>query len=338
MNIFRNNKCYSRFYYSSEIEFEVEIVENSKTFFGEKTIYINAKKKIDSKSLGGTIPDGFLFDLSDLNDPQFYLVEVELSKHGFFNHIFPQLTKFFAFFKNHKQQKVLIEKLYSLVSEDELIKAEFKKHIGSREIYKFLIDILDNSQNILLIIDGAKKELPEVSDIYTDTWGRMVKALIVQKFVNNGDIVYSMDPEYETLEYIEEEVTEPTTEIPEEYHLDGAQENVKAIYEQLKISVVKIDSGLIFNPQKYYISIKANKNICFIKVRKKKIRLIVMMSEDDIRQIVTHHIVIPLSAGVQGFYNGPCAAVDIENLDDFHEIRECISEVNKRSKGEIEIS
>ena len=75
---------------------------------------MDVKKKIDNNFLGGVIPDGFLLDFSDKKNPEFYLVEVELVKHSFFNHIFPQITKFFAFFKNPNSQGKLIEKLYAI--------------------------------------------------------------------------------------------------------------------------------------------------------------------------------------------------------------------------------
>lgn len=56
-----------------------------------------------------------------------------------------------------------------LIEKDKGLKNEFKKLIGNQEIYKFIIDLLDNSQNILLIIDGEKKELPEITNTYTIT-------------------------------------------------------------------------------------------------------------------------------------------------------------------------
>ncbi|PLX52496.1 MAG: hypothetical protein C0612_02135 [Desulfobulbaceae bacterium] len=49
--------------YPLEDNFETDIFDNSKSFFDAKTILIDAKKKIQSKSLGGTIPDGFFFDV-----------------------------------------------------------------------------------------------------------------------------------------------------------------------------------------------------------------------------------------------------------------------------------
>jgi len=105
MTIIGNGKRYTQTKYSSEKDFEEDVVLSSKMLFGRDTIYINAKKKIDSKSLGAAVPDGFFFDFSDSSDPQFYIVEVELREHSFYNHIFPQVTKFFAFFKNTKLQK-----------------------------------------------------------------------------------------------------------------------------------------------------------------------------------------------------------------------------------------
>src|SRR3990172_5786085 len=149
MTIIGNGKRYIEHKFSSEKEFEDEVVEVSNILFGKDTIYINAKKKIESKSLGGSVPDGFFFDFSDQNDPQFYIVEVELCTHNFFNHIFPQITKFFAFFKNNKLQKALIDKLFSIINTDDSLKSEFKKYLGQQEVYKFLSDIIESSQNIL---------------------------------------------------------------------------------------------------------------------------------------------------------------------------------------------
>ena len=126
MILFQNGKKYIESKYTIESEFEQEIVSSHKLFFGRDVIYIDAKKKIGSHALGNTIPDGFLFDMSDPDNREFYLVEVELESHDFYNHIFPQITKFFAFFKNSKRQKELVEKLFSTVNTDAELKRQFK--------------------------------------------------------------------------------------------------------------------------------------------------------------------------------------------------------------------
>src|SRR3990167_10705056 len=174
MNLFLSGKKFREYRYNKEDEFEYEVVSNSKLFFGHNSIYIDAKRKIQSKSFGGSIPDGFLFDLSDKDNPEFYLVENELSSHDFFNHIFPQITKFFAFYKNRQSQSDLVEKIFSIVNTDHNLKGEFKKYLGEREIFKFIKDTIDISQNILLIIDNDMSELPEIITTYADTWVKMV--------------------------------------------------------------------------------------------------------------------------------------------------------------------
>jgi predicted transport protein len=328
MAIIGNGARYVESKFPAEKDFEDDVVNASKMLFGKSTVYINAKRKIESKSLGGTVPDGFFFDFSDSTDPQFYIVEVELSRHRFYEHIFPQITKFFAFFKNTKQQKTLVDKLFSIVNTDDALRGEFKKYLGQTEIYKFLSDIVESSQNILLIADGAIPELPEIMDTYTDTWGKMVRYLEIKKYISGGDTIYSITPDFETLQYTEtpsEEIEdeEAETERPkysEEYHLDGVSTLSKEIYGRIKAIASRLDDSLVFNPQKYYVSIKANKNIAFIKVRNKKVRFIVMMPESEIRKCVSHYPVASLSAPVQQFYNGPCAAVDISNLDSIDEL------------------
>ena len=79
MTIISNGRRFDLSKYKSEKEFEAEIVDSSKVLFGRATIYIDAKKKIESKTLGATVPDGFFFDFADPTDPQFYIVEVELA-------------------------------------------------------------------------------------------------------------------------------------------------------------------------------------------------------------------------------------------------------------------
>jgi hypothetical protein len=55
--------------FKSEEELEKTVIGHSKTFFGDKTIYFDLKNRVDSKSLGASIPDGFLFDFKDAENP-----------------------------------------------------------------------------------------------------------------------------------------------------------------------------------------------------------------------------------------------------------------------------
>ena len=164
-------------------------------------------------------------------------------------------------------------------------------------------------------------------ETYTDTWGKMVLYLEIRKYISFNDTIYTITPDFETLQYEdldssvdidEEDVVEKYNE---SYHLDGVGQNVKDIYQQIKSFASEINSELIFNTQKYYISIKAGKNIAFLKIRNKKVRFIAMMPEERIREFIRNHQVASLSQPVQDFYNGPCASVDITTNSNMDEIR-----------------
>jgi predicted transport protein len=325
MKLFSNNKTFHQFQFSLESDFEKEVVLNSKQFFGSNSIYIDAKRKIQTKSIGNSIPDGFLFDLSDKKNPEFYIVEVELAKHDFYSHIFPQITKFFGFYKNFKSQNELVEKIFQFISNDEDLKKEFKKFLGEKEIYKFVKDTLDRSQNVLLIIDGEKKELPEIIDTYSDTWGKMLKLIQIKKFTNNGETIYTMHPEFENLEFaeIEDDMLDNSEEVEytEEFHLTGSTEAVRQIYSELKADMLNANPALLFNPKKHYIAIKKDKNVCFLKFSNKKIRIIVMQSEDKTRIEIKNHTIKSLSASVQKFWNGPSCAMIVETTEHLDEVK-----------------
>jgi len=311
MKLFSNKKTFHQFQFSLESDFEKEVVLNSKQFFGSNSIYIDAKRKILTKSIGNSIPDGFLFDLSDKKNPEFYIVEVELAKHDFYSHIFPQITKFFGFYKNFKSQNELVEKIFQFISNDEDLKKEFKKFLGEKEIYKFVKDTLDRSQNVLLIIDGDKKELPEIIDTYSDTWGKMLKLIQIKKFINNDEIIYTMHPEFENLEFaeIEDDILDNSEEVEynEDFHFKGSTEVVRQIYNELKTDLLNVNPTLIFNTKKHYIAIK--------------LRIIIMQSEEKTRNEIKHHTIKQLAASVQKFWNGPSCALIVETTEHLNEVK-----------------
>lgn len=334
--IYQNGIRYVERQYKLETDFERLVVNSSKTFFGQNTIFIDSKKKIDNTSFGGVIPDGFLFDFSDKKNPEFYLVEVELSKHSFFNHIFPQITKFFAFYKNSSSQGKLIEKIYSIFEDDQELRNELKLKIGKKEIFKFLKDIIENSQ-ILLIIDGEKKELPEIIETYTDTWGKMVKVAILKEYIGDSSQVspiYSLSPDFkniETIDIIIDNKDEQTlkTAYTEQFHLEDVNENTLSIYTKLREQLLERIPSLQFNSQRYYVSLRKKRNFAFIKIRKKKIGIIAMLKEEKIREKISRHEISSLAESVQKFYNGPCARIEIDNDRNLEEIINMLVEIQK---------
>ena len=322
--VFYNKNKFQEYAYNQEKDFEDVVRKNTKLIFGASTIYIDLKTRIETISLGGSIPDGLLFDVNSIDSPEFYLVEVELAKHDFYKHIFPQITRFFAFYRNSKAQNSLIEKVFAVIQADKELEKEFKQFLKGREIFKFIKDTIENSQNILLVIDDMKPELPEMTDTYTE-WSKMVKIVVLKEYRYSDDKILSLTPDFESLalgEISGIKTEEETGKIPrtEEYHLDGVEPQVKEVYQTIKSRLLAFKPSLRFNPQKYYISIIDKKNFAYIYIRRRKINLTVVLPESVIRNSIKHHKVESESEGVQKFYGGECATITIEDDSNLDEI------------------
>jgi hypothetical protein len=337
MILYTGGRKFSEYRYPLESEFEKDVSNASDQIFGVDAIYIDAKRKIGGGSLGNSIPDGFLFDMSNPQNCEFYLVEVELEHHHFYDHIFPQITKFFAFFNNSTRQRELVDKLFNLINSDTILREQFKKYLGQTEIFKFLNDTIDNSQNILLLLDGPKPEMPEIMTTYSDTWGKMVKVLIVKKYTCDSEAIFSVDPEFDSIEYpvpaTEEIQTSGNQQMvyTEDDHLKNVTEPIRAAYECLKRSLA---SRCAFNPTSSYISCKTNKNIAFLRVRKKKIWLTPMLPEAKTQEIVKNHTASSVPEHVQkSYYAYPCRLADVlitgpEHIDEIVAVLQAAVEYN----------
>jgi predicted transport protein len=328
--------------YNNEEDFETLIIENSVTIFGKTSIYIDVKHRLASSSLGITIPDGILLDLSDPDCPEFYLVEVELQTHDFFRHIFPQITKFFAFYQKPSEHLKLTERIFSIFKQDNEISNKLKSIIGSKEIYKFLKDTIENSHNILIIIDGPKPEFDEIMNTYMDTWGKMVKVQIVNHFKDENHNILTSNPPFQELELINpvatstEEGISETLQFTEEFHLKDINENVKDVYDRLKKTFLKIKNTIKFNPTRIYIGVYDTRNIAYIQFRKKKVHMIVLLPEKEVKSSIKsqYHEVRSLSEDAQRTWGGknPNCSVDIFDIKDFDEIEKLLQQVVSRNE------
>ena len=322
MGIYFKGTVFHKKQYKYESEFEDMIFKNSTLFFGEDTILIQTKTKISGSSLGNTIPDGFLFDFSDMNDIKFFLIEVELSKHSFYKHIFPQITKFFSFLRTSNPNQIeLVDEMYRIISTNENLLMKFKEKIKDEELYKVLKDTIESSQDILILIDEDLPEFKDIQETYTDTWDKYVKILKVEEYVNDKDSIYSITPDFKILTeteavFIQDENSIGAKKYTEEFHMEDKTELVKKTYQKIRDSL----SEFTFNCQRYYISIRNSRNFAFLKFKKKFIRLVVMLPEDEVKKIVTNYELQTPGIGVQNFYNGPCTYILIKNLDHIDEV------------------
>lgn len=331
--IYMDSKKFSETIFKNEEEFEKIIEKNSKQFFGKDTVYFSLKNKIESKTLGASIPDGFLFDFKDRENPEFYIIEVELSKHDFYKHIFPQITKFFAFFKNSTSRNNLIERLFHFIKSSQEIESEFRKYLGRKEIYKASKDIIENSQNILLVIDEDKPEFQEVFETYTDTWDKMVKVEILKQYVAEDRKIFTLTPDFEDIGLIESPGQEETeTKYTEEYHCEDVSNKIVSIYENIKNKMIALDSKIKINPQRYYISLRERRNFGFIKIKKKKLQIVIMLPYEIGEKNIKKYKLTQLSEGVQNFYNGPSFMVTLEDDNSIKEVIDALEKAYKKQQ------
>lgn len=206
------------------------------------------------------------------------------------------------------------------------MKKEFKKYLGRREIYKALKDTIDNSQNILLIIDENKPELQEVFETYTDTWDKMIKVEILKQYKCDETTIFTMSPDFEKLEFVEAPTKGIEEKYTERYHLEGIDGKIASIYDDIKKGMEQLDPVIKVNPQKYYISLRKKKNFAFMQIRRKKLHIVIMLPYETGSQLIKKHNLTQLSMPIQKFWGSACFKVTLENKANLDEILKALEE------------
>jgi predicted transport protein len=300
--------------FRSAKELEQLVSLNHKTLFGPHSFFIPVQAKAYGLFGKGFDPAGFLFDLSDPAKPKFYVVEIRLSTQEFYTNIFSRLTRFLSYFKNQEN----FEKLCKIIGKNKKVEVELKSRMGSNEITDYLAGIIVNRSFILFVTDGEIKEMPEAMSVYLTAW-QMVKTVFIRKYSSNGNTICTMVPSFSEL-HLNGKKRIPNAPVNEEYHLEDATDEIKSVYNKIKTELLKVNNQLQFNPQKYYISMRKDRNLAFFHFARKKISLVVMNSEKDTRKQIKNHEVKALTEKVQKFWNGPSCTIVIENSSNSQEV------------------
>jgi len=300
--------------FQSGKELEELVLENSKTFFGENVLLFKNKNEARDERY----PDKFLIDFSNAEKPRLYLVEVILPDESF-GQYFVRITHFLALLRNKRNHEELMWKLYNIVNSDEKRKKELQALMQEYvEIPEFLSTSLENKSLVLLITGGEKSELSLLTETYVETWGKMLKTLIIRKYSDEGKITYPTSPAFADL--LKNDKGKPEViRCTEADHLLAVSETIRSIYTEIKTALLKADDSIKFNVKKIYISVRKNKNLAFFHLRK-RISLVVMNPEDDTRKQIKHHEIKSLPASVQKFWNGPSCTIIIENSVNLAEV------------------
>ena len=205
--LWNKNNRYLEIPYERESELEEAVNKVKEALFGSTRIYLDDKKKIGKKGGTNNLPDGYLIDLTNRQDPKIFVVENDLSSHQHLKHIAVQILEFSLSFETSKVKvkNVIKEMLHKRKSE--WTKCEdFAKRNGYENVDYLLESIIHkkDSFNALLIIDELGEELETV---LISRFKFPVEVTTLKRFKNqNGEILYDFQP-------LLNEVTEDTEKV-----------------------------------------------------------------------------------------------------------------------------
>ena len=286
-------------------EMEQVILKNYKSFFGQQSFLISLPKKDESVFPQGNLPSGLLLDLSDFIKPKLYIIDVSLEKQSLIETVLPRVARHISQLMNPE----FAEKLSGIIAKDKYIAKELKTKLKPADVPAYLKSAIIGRPSILLISDDEMKDLKQLITTFGKEW-QSVKNIILKKYASNGHTFCIMSPLFTEINGNGKKRT-PNAPVSEEYHLEKASDEIKAVYKKIKAELLKVNNQLQFNPQKYYISMRRNRNLAFFHFSRKNISLVVMNPEKDTRRLIRHHEVKTLTEKVQKFWNGKCCTVDI---------------------------
>lgn len=181
--------------YSTESEFEEEIIKNKEAIFGEESTYFNTKMKI-----GNTIPDGYWLDLTFHTEPKLYFVEIELESHDLYGHVAEQLLKFSMAFDDNKYKLkgILMEE----ISKDKEKQRLLKKYIQDpktnfKDETELLYHVIyEMPISIIVIIDEYTEQLQRVQSKLSDE----ITVLEFETYKSNQEVIHRFTPFYDEQE------------------------------------------------------------------------------------------------------------------------------------------
>lgn len=148
--------------YRRKGDLEKQIIKYSKHIFGDKTVYLDVKKKIGRGNVA-TIPDGYLIDFS-FPQPKLYIVKVELVSNDPFKHIGEQLLKFAVSYKmcGRDIKGFLLGEILSDSGKGQVVE-EGLREAGYGSIDDFLESIVfDRPVACIVVVDGVASDLTNV--------------------------------------------------------------------------------------------------------------------------------------------------------------------------------
>tara|TARA_R110002072_G_scaffold3149_7_gene23514 strand:- start:50 stop:1072 length:1023 start_codon:yes stop_codon:yes gene_type:complete len=157
-----DDSLFELYNYENEASFENDVVEHAEYIFGSSSIYIDIKKRVKGNNII-TIPDGYVLDLADPEQPKLFVVENEIVGHDPFKHIGIQMLKFVTSFED--AQRNIRNFLMEEIDKDKNKYKKLEQAVSEstfRNIDAYLDEAVYGDFKGLVIIDEAREELHQV--------------------------------------------------------------------------------------------------------------------------------------------------------------------------------
>lgn len=142
-------------------EFHPIVEEHSNEIFGQDTVYFNRSVKLRSLAGLGAKPEGFVIDLIR---NEWYVVEVELSKHDAYDHIVNQLTRFINGIDNPRTRNEIVDALYDEINKNKVLRAYTEEKVKG-DIHHWLSKLISQSPKMVVVIEEKTGKVVEACKI-----------------------------------------------------------------------------------------------------------------------------------------------------------------------------
>jgi len=177
---------YSKVEYNNEEEIESVVINNFNKLFGDYSFLLE-KSLISTNSGKGTIPDGIIIDFQENT---WYILEVELGRHGTWDHIAPQISKQITAMENIETKNKITENCIKQIDKNKLFKDVLSEiDIQEINIHGTINKILQKSPEIAIPIDFIPNDLND----WKKTLKVKVNVWVIEKYKDiEGNLLYNI--------------------------------------------------------------------------------------------------------------------------------------------------
>lgn len=252
--IILNGKIFREASFINEEELENFVKSHYKIFFGEHSLYTS---QFSVSTIGGktSVPDGIAVDFKNRI---WYVIEVELKRHGVWGHIIPQVTKHLVAVSNQSEKEKIVSYFMKIIKEsDKHRKMINELGIPDEDIWRELELILNKKPVLTVIIDGIPQDLKE----WQSTINIEARIVEVTKYVSEDNEVAYYIPDYMiglviSPEEDEEEEEQAKPVLTENEFLRICKPQICKLYEELRRIVSKYPGLLALKPTRQGMSFR----------------------------------------------------------------------------------